>query len=138
MKVHASLSIRKKGNQKRKGKKSFVNMKQNEECLILNDLQRPPPLPRAKYFTVTLHAPLSHTLNPTCHEILLVLPFKQIQNATTTGPGEDYCDTLKKLPNCTFTPLIQYSGEGSFLNTEHTVFLPCSTPPSMDFPPDAE
>ena len=61
-------------------------MKQNAECLILSDVQRPPPLARAKRFTAILHAPL--TLTPVCHEILLALPFKQIQNATTTGPGE--------------------------------------------------
>ena len=49
---------KKKAIRNARGKKSFVNMKQNVVFLILNDLQRPPPLTWAKYFTVILHAPL--------------------------------------------------------------------------------
>ena len=102
-------------------------MKQNAECLILSDVQRPPPLARAKCFTAILHAPL------TTHSSMPWDPagstFQRDPECHHYWSRGDYCNTRKKLPHCTFTPLIQYSEEGSFLNTEHTVFFPCSTPP---------
>lgn len=70
-------------------------MKQIAVCLILNDLHRPSPPARAKYFRITLSSSL--TLQIQCHEILLVLPSEQIQNATTASPPFRAPSSLRKI-----------------------------------------
>lgn len=56
-------------------------------CLTLRDLQRPPPRAGGKRVRIILdHCPASYTPNPICHQILLVLPSKQVQKATTASP----------------------------------------------------